>query len=397
MSNNTRFLIIIKGAFIIGRYEELDSLRGLASLSVFFSHMYLIFHETIVSKLLFEYGLLRVTVAGSEAVTLFFVLSGFVLSLPFYSKKHFNYGAYAVKRFCRIYIPYIIAMVIAIIFREMFYTGKVEGLTAWFNVNWSQSLDYNSIKDHLLLVGTFTSNLNNVVWSLVHEMRISLIFPVIMLILIKSDFKKGIGLAILLSSIGIIVSFTSDKPFLGTELYYTIHCTSLFIVGALLAKYRVNVINKLSTLSIKSKILLFLIGIILYLYAHPSFVLNILIQDFNPFYRAVIDTWFTSFGATILISFAVSPNLFSKILRNRFVNYIGKISYSLYLTHLAVLFSCIHLLSGIMPIWTICLIVVVGTFVISSLMYSLVEKPAIKIGRFFTRPIVTSNKEYKHI
>jgi peptidoglycan/LPS O-acetylase OafA/YrhL len=354
--------------------------------------MYLIFHETIVSKLLFEYGILRVTVAGSEAVTLFFVLSGFVLSLPFYSNKHFNYGTYAIKRICRIYIPYIIAMVIALIFRDMFYTGKIDGLTDWFNVNWSQSLDDNSIKDHLLLIGTFTSNLNNVVWSLVHEMRISLVFPIIMFLLIKSDFKKGIGLAILLSCIGIILSFTSDKVFIGTEIYYTIHCTSLFIVGALLAKYRVNVIKKLSTLSMKSKIILFLIGIILYLYAHPSFVLNILIQDFNPFYRAVIDTWFTSLGATILIVFAISPSLFSKILRIRFVNYIGKISYSLYLSHLAVLFSCVHLLSGVVPIWSICLIVVAGTFVFSSLMYYLVEKPAIKLGKFFTRLIVRSNK-----
>lgn len=355
--------------------------------------MYLIFHETIVSKLLFEYGILRVTVAGSEAVTLFFVLSGFVLSLPFYSNNHFNYGAYAIKRFCRIYIPYIIAIVLAFILREMFYTGRVNGLTDWFNVNWTQSLSVSSIKDHLLLVGTFTSNLNNVVWSLVHEMRISLVFPLIMFLLIKSNLKKGIGLAILLSCISIIISFTSDKPFIGTEIYYTIHCTSLFIVGALLAKYRLNVITKLSTVSMKSKILLFVIGIILYLYAHPSFVLNILIQDFNPFYRAVIDTWFTSLGAAILIVFAISPSLFSKILRNRFVNYIGKISFSLYLTHLAVLLSCVHLLSGIVPIWSICLIVVVGTFVISSLMYYLVEKPAIKIGKFFTRLIVKSNKE----
>jgi peptidoglycan/LPS O-acetylase OafA/YrhL len=381
---------LLKEAFNIDRYEELDSLRGIASLSVFFSHMYLIFHETIVSKLLFEYGLLRIVVAGSEAVTLFFVLSGFVLSLPFYTNKHFNYGAYVIKRFCRIYIPYLIAMVITVLCREMFYIAKIEGLTDWFNVNWSQSLDYNSIKDHLLLVGTFTSNINNVVWSLVHEMRISLVFPIIMFLLIKLDFKKGFGLAIVLSSISIIISFTSKNPFLGTELYYTIHCTSLFIVGALLAKYRVNIIEKFSVLTKKSKLILFLLGIILYLYAHPSFVLNILIQDINPFYRAVIDTWFTSFGASILIVFAISPSMLSRILRNRFINYIGKISYSLYLTHLAVLFSSVHLLCNILPLWSICLITVIATFTFSSFMYHLVEQPSMKIGKFFTTSVDTN-------
>ncbi len=61
------------------RYEELDSLRGLAALSVFFSHMYLMFNESMVSTFLFEYGPFRAFIAGSEAVILFFVLSGFVL------------------------------------------------------------------------------------------------------------------------------------------------------------------------------------------------------------------------------------------------------------------------------------------------------------------------------
>ncbi|MFJ5763389.1 hypothetical protein ACIQAA_30610 [Neobacillus sp. NPDC093182] len=35
-----------------------------------------IFNETIISKLLFEFGQLRAFIAGSEAVTLFFVPIG---------------------------------------------------------------------------------------------------------------------------------------------------------------------------------------------------------------------------------------------------------------------------------------------------------------------------------
>ncbi|WP_168733823.1 acyltransferase family protein [Metabacillus sediminilitoris] len=373
------------------RYEELDSLRGLAALSVFFSHIYLIFNETLLSKLLFEYGLLRGMVAGSEAVTLFFVLSGFVLSIPFYSNKDFNYGEFAVKRFCRIYIPYIVAIVITFIFREIFYTGKIHGLTDWFNVNWSVSLNANAIIDHLLLLGTFTSNLNNVVWSLVHEMRISLMFPFIMFLLIKLNMKQGIGLAFTLSVMSILFSLTADNPFLGTELYYSVHLTSLFIVGALLAKFRYDIINYLLNLKFKSKMFIFILGLILYLYAHPSFVLNILIRDFNPFYRAVIDTWITSIGAAILIIFALSSVRFSKILKNKLVNYLGKISYSLYLYHLAVLFTFIHLFYNIMPLWVICLISIIGTFIISSCMYHLIEKPAIKIGKLLTKNTNSKN------
>ncbi len=241
--------------------------------------------------------------------------------------------------------------------------------------------------DHILLIGTFTSNLNNVVWSLVHEMRISLVFPIIMFILVKVNLKDGIRFAILLSIISIILSYYSDVPFSGTEIYYSIHCTSLFIVGALLAKNKEKILKRFSKFSTKQKIPLFLSGMILYLYAHPSFVINMLIPDFNPYFRAVIDTWVTSLGASILIVFAISPGLFSKLLNNRFVNYIGKTSYSLYLTHLAVLFTCIHFLNNVIPMWGICLVVILGTLILSSIMYHLVEKPAIKVGKYFAKPV----------
>ena len=102
------------------RYEELDSLRGLAAISVFFGHILLVFNAIPITNLLFEYGPLRAAVAGSEAVTLFFVLSGFVLSLPFYNNGTFNYGKYVVKRIFRIYIPYLIAILFLILLRNCF-------------------------------------------------------------------------------------------------------------------------------------------------------------------------------------------------------------------------------------------------------------------------------------
>lgn len=372
-----------EGDIMSDRYKNLDSLRGLAALTVFFGHMYLTFYHTGITRLLFERGPFRIFIAGSEAVTLFFVLSGFVLSLPFYNKSKFNYGVYVFKRFCRIYIPYAVAIAIAILCREVFYSGYIAGFTDWFNVNWSRGIDMNVIKNHLLLIVTFTSNLDNVIWSLIHEMRISLIFPIVMFLLVKFNLKKGIGLAILLTCISIIFSL-SDKVFTGTEVYYTIHCTALFIIGALLAKHRTNLISKFSNLTIKNKISLFVIGIILYLYAHPSFVLNILIPNLNPFYRAITDTWITAIGSSILIIIAISSPGISRILSNNFINFIGKISYSIYLYHLIVLLSCVHLLSSIVPAWIICVISIVGTIVVSSCMYYLVEKPAMKLSKGFT-------------
>lgn len=370
------------------RYQELDSLRGLAALSVLFSHMYLLFHETLISELLFEFGILRIAVAGSEAVILFFILSGFVLSLPFYSNRQVNYGAYVIRRFCRIYTPYIAAIGLAILCRELFYSGKVAGLTNWFNGSWGSEVDAGLVTNHLLLIGTFSSNLNNIVWSLVHEMRISLVFPFIMFLLVRVNWKIGIAFGIMLSGAAVVYSSVTNVSFAGTELYSTIHYCAMFVFGALLAKYRDEIRKKIVTLSSRNKIMLFFIGIILYVYAHPSFIVNIIFQGIKPFYRTVLDSWFVSLGASILIIFAISSSPFSKILKNKFVNYIGKISYSLYLIHLPILLSCVHLFHHTIPLWAICLIGVSLTLACSSMMYYLIEKPAIKLGKLLTRPIV---------
>ncbi len=152
-----------------------------------------------------------------------------------------------------------------------------------------------------------------------------------------------------------------------------------------MARYQNNIRNLFLGLNTVTKYLLFIFGLILYLYAHPSFILNLLIEDFNPFYRTVIDSWFVSIGAGILILFATSSYKVSKILKNKVVNYIGKISFSLYLVHLLVLFSCIHFFNGILPIWLILLMVVILTFILSSVMYKFVEKPSIKLGKLLIR------------
>ncbi|MDQ0975381.1 peptidoglycan/LPS O-acetylase OafA/YrhL [Neobacillus niacini] len=370
---------------MINRYEELDSLRGLAALSVVFGHMYLIYDETILSKLLFEYGPLRATIASNEAVTLFFVLSGFVLSLPFYDKRKFNYGGYLVKRISRIYVPYIFAIFIAFILRGIFYTENIKGLSNWFNINWSFSININTVIDHIILIKTFSSNLNNVVWSLVHEMRISLIFPLIMMIIVRLDYKKGIVFSIGVSIVSVIYFNLLNPLFLGTELYVSLHYCSMFIIGALIAKHREKIINLISNLTIRIKIILFLIGILLFLYAHPSFVLNIIITDFEPFYRTVIDSWFTSIGAGILIIFSVSSLNLARILKNKMIRHIGKISYSLYLSHLPILLSCIHFLNDMLPMWVILCIAIIATIIVSSIMYYFVENSAIKLGKYLTR------------
>jgi len=84
------------------RYRQLDSLRGIAALFVFFSHFFLIFKIDGSLALALKASPLGVFINGHSAVMFFFVLSGFVLSLPFISnEKPLNLAEFYIKRIFR--------------------------------------------------------------------------------------------------------------------------------------------------------------------------------------------------------------------------------------------------------------------------------------------------------
>ena len=60
----------------------------------------------------FQIGLIA---AGREAVVFFFVLSGFVLSVPYAGPRAPRYGKFLAKRMCRIYPPFAAAVLISML------------------------------------------------------------------------------------------------------------------------------------------------------------------------------------------------------------------------------------------------------------------------------------------
>ncbi|OKP95380.1 acyltransferase [Paenibacillus sp. P46E] len=364
------------------RYEELDSLRGIAALTVLFGHILLVFKENFWTSALFKFGPLKGLVAGGEAVILFFVLSGFVLSIPFYSGKKLNYATYALKRICRIYLPYIVVIFFAFILRELLYSGNISGISNWINALWSEDISKTDLVNYSLLIGHYSGNLNFVVWSLVHEMRISLIFPLLMILLMKANYKQIITGAIFISLLTVLYVFVTSSSFSQTEWFSTVNYASLFIIGALIAKHREEIINYAKGMRGRNRILLLGVGLVLFIYGHPSFAVRVVFSDFDTFsfYGAVLDTWTIAIGAVIMVVLSISSVRLSKILRNDLISYLGKISYSLYLTHLIVLASLIHLLNGYLPIWAISAMAIIGSFIVASAVYKFVENPSKRLG-----------------
>src|SRR5690606_25572931 len=92
------------------RISSLDGLRGIAALVV------LLYHLTLVARPFLETGRtsnawwwitetpLKLLTAGTEAVLVFFVLSGFVVALPAF-RAGFNWVGMLTGRMLRLYLP----------------------------------------------------------------------------------------------------------------------------------------------------------------------------------------------------------------------------------------------------------------------------------------------------
>ena len=93
------------------RYASLDALRGIASLMVLTHHCVLAGLVPVPPGFwtgLSRYTPLHLFVSGRPPVILFFVLSGFVLAISL-NRPGTGYAAFAVRRLCRIYLPYAAA------------------------------------------------------------------------------------------------------------------------------------------------------------------------------------------------------------------------------------------------------------------------------------------------
>ena len=213
------------------RYKELDCLRGIAALIVVFGHMFNFYmtnadaNEILINLIL--YSPLRIFITGREAVILFFILSGFVLSISYFS-HNVKYNNYLIKRICRIYFPYLIAIIFSFILIKLCNLYGVTQTNNLFSTVIIKDLLY-----HLTLIGSFdATKINGAIWSLVVEMRISIIFPFIMYFIAKYDWKKNIIVAATLSVSTFLMSkFIPPTPVL-SDILFTVPYILYFVIGA---------------------------------------------------------------------------------------------------------------------------------------------------------------------
>lgn len=372
------------------RLLQLDSLRGLAALSVVFCHFLNVFPSKLADTYnvhmtgikyyfnLIKYSPLSIIFGGHEAVILFFILSGFVLSLPFYSNT-VAYKKFLVKRVCRIYIPYITAVLFSYIGFILFSRGGIRELSGWFNSAWLSPVSFKDLISHFIMLGAFDfGKLDNAIWSLVHEMRISLIFPLIMIFVLREGWKKSLLWAGTAALITVLIS-NAIQIYIINNVLLTIRYIFMFVIGVTLAQNRSYLIDKFKSLNCYMRFGLFILAIIAYTNGwnfHGFKIISKFLQS-----GELLNDWLTALGSSMLIVIALS---YKGVTLIKPVQFLGKISYSLYLLHLPTMYSTVYLLYGRLPIWGILSIAFVITIVLSYISYKIIEVPSIALGKKLT-------------
>lgn len=377
------------------RYEELDSIRGISSLVVMIGHHLMIFsafqnysyedNKPFVVYLLKETPARLVFSSGNESVIIFFVLSGFVLYRSI-QKNYDSYRSFVLKRICRIYIPYIVAISIAIICQTTMSKYGISYLSEWFNRSWTIESSSSLIAQHILLVGKYnTDAYNGVIWSLVHEMRISVIFPLVLMVCLRKTLRYSLLSVFSFSICSVVILFLFHSSLTLTSYVLTLHYTVLFLLGALVAKYKNKLIVFYSNRTKNEKIAWFLFAILLYMYEG-------IIGEIKLLNNFIIRDYVVAISACLFVILSLSVSTLSSLLRNKYLLYLGKISYSLYLYHIISLFSLVYMLHEILPLPIILIFSLILSFILAMISYLFVEKFAFRIGKYIAKQ---SNLEKK--
>ncbi|MCI1047188.1 acyltransferase family protein [Caballeronia zhejiangensis] len=362
------------------RYHQLDSLRGIAALTVVFSH-----YSQITLTHWLQHVPWRAIAEGHSAVILFFALSGFALAMQITGDSRPGFAEFIVKRVCRIYIPYLIAVLAAYTAYCLLYRSNLSWTGEWVNQAWHAGIDRHDLLDHLYFVIPFSnSTLDPVLWSLVYEMRISLIFPLLVVVVFATPVWFSIALSMCFSLAAFGYYHHLQRTLLDAsiqgEWMPTIHYMSMFVLGALIARYREAISSKLGAYSART-----LFGALLICLAVYVLVGSITRHSIsNDVLRSFADDWIILPAVTGILVLAIALRPFAAFLTARPLIFLGEVSFSLYLLHCVVLLGVLHYFGETYQGMSL-IIAAVLILPVSIAGYYAVEKPSIRLGRYLTR------------
>lgn len=295
-------------------YKELDGVRAIAALMVMVFHFGSTIHTDNPILLLFK----KLSFFGQTGVSLFFVLSGFLITrILLSSKTEKNYFLnFYIRRGLRIFplyylylfiyffiVPLIEHTTIAPLSQQIYHWVYLQNFAITFHWNYAGPLHF---------------------WSLAVEEHFYLFFPLIIYLFKERSIIFSLIIIIVLAFITrLILVHHAFETF-----YFTLARMDDLAIGAVLAILELK--GKLNFKNSNNFILLFIITLI------PTVLIWVLYTGSSTPVIQVIKYSLISFTYFCIIGYVIcssEKNLFKKLLNTSPFIYTGKISYGLYVYH----------------------------------------------------------------
>jgi len=368
-----------------GFLVRVESVRGVAAMMVTLLHAFLVLNghwelwlggfPPVNSIQSFMTKSLLTLFNGQAGVTIFFVISGFVLGLSLdRGKSGFlqNGTKFIVRRAFRIYPAHLIAMGCTLAYLMFHEVRPQPDGSGWFNHIYSEPVSLLVIAANLLLL---SNTINPPTWTLTVEMVAALFLPVLHGINRRVSRLQSLGVLALLMLV----------------TYKFHHVVSLlwlfaFYLGLMLPSWG----QQIAALTNRSRVgtsAAFASALCLFLFVRTA------LHGHGTITPPIVE-YAEAFGAAAILGLIIYGRELAcyRVLDLPLVRFYGRISYSLYLYHILVLYAVASLLFAYAPgaalmrypvIFSVLigLATVFGATVLATLSYVWIEKPGIDLGR----------------
>jgi peptidoglycan/LPS O-acetylase OafA/YrhL len=357
------------------RLRALDGVRGVAAVVV------VIYHVSLIARPFATGGgraeavwtgvtesPLKLLFAGTEAVLVFFVLSGLVVALPLL-RRSTSWAAFFASRLVRLYVPVWGALVFAVALIAL--VPRREGAVSsgeWIDEANASSVSVGSfLREASLTPASY--DIVNTLWSLRWELVFTALLPV------------AIGVALLVRRSLVALVITGLAAAATTVIGRVLGVDALvylpvFLLGTLVA---VRLDDLLAWARLRPRPLLWsVVGSVSALLLIASW----LARPFAPPRTIVSEVlWgLAGLGALGLVIVAVCSPALDRLLSARVPQWAGRVSFSLYLVHVPVLATIAYAV-GDRWWWVVGLVGVPLSLVIAELFFRFVERPSHGLAR----------------
>lgn len=357
------------------RLQALDGLRGVAAFLVVLHHVLLIAQpvsqpsgEPAFGSVwwLLERTPLKLLTAGHEAVIVFFVLSGVVVVLPALRHVDFSWPGLVVSRVVRLMLPAWAAIVFAtaLLLVVPRVPSQVTG-GSWIAGQVQSNWDWKHLVVEYSLMGS-SVHYDNVLWTLKWEFLFSLLLPGFLVVAVLLR-RWWLPTGLLAVGLGVAGAVGSIDP-----LQYL----PVFFLGTLIA-VRLRAIEGWSE-SRRARRLLAVILPVSALVLICQFLLAPIVPDGSDGSHALVGVEALGGAGVVVVAGAATP--FRRFLESRVPQFLGRISFSLYLVHLPVLVTLTWLVGDWN--WPVAALIGIPLATVTGwAFFRVVEKPLHKVAR----------------